>query len=134
MEVAELVRPPTPMETLTEMGFTPNEAKSFLNRIENSFSGQPSKLVRYSQQQSQLRHSWLKKLMTISWGYAFVIWLYVIAMQLRFPDSVYWPLAVWVPIRMDYLGEVAFGFSFILALAITIWNPKLRKLESRFQS
>lgn len=116
------IRQPTPLETLTSIGFTRKEANTFLNRIENSYTTQPSKIVRYRQQR------WgtfsLKKLLPVVWGYTFLVWLYVIAMQLRFPDSVYWPLSVWLPIRMDYLGEIAFVFSFILASSIAIWHTR----------
>jgi hypothetical protein len=55
----------------------------------------------------------------VIWGYWLAVWLYVIAMQLRYPNTVYWPLAVWLPIRLDYLGEAAFFISFVFAL-ITI--------------
>ena len=44
------------------------------------------------------------------------LWLYVIAFQLIYSGSVYFPLAWWLPIRMDYLGEIAFALSFIFAL------------------
>jgi hypothetical protein len=52
----------------------------------------------------------------VVWGYSVGVWLYVIAMQLRYPNSVYWPLAIWLPIRLDYLGETAFIFSFLFAM------------------
>ena len=48
--------------------------------------------------------------------YSFIVWLYVIAMQLRYTESIHWPFAQWLPIRMDYLGETAFLFSFIFAM------------------
>lgn len=59
------------------------------------------------------------------WRMAFVImsvygilcWTYVIAFQMVNPESVYWPLAVWLPwIRMDYFGETLFIASFIFAM------------------
>lgn len=112
----------TPLETLTSIGFTRDEANAFLSRIENSFTTETVKTIRYSQQ----RRNYLsyQKFLTVIWGYAFTIWVYVIAMQLRFPDSVRWPLALWLPVRMDYLGEIVFASSFILACVITIGNPK----------
>jgi hypothetical protein len=113
-----LLEQPTPVQTLVSIGFTRNEANAFLNRVENSFVTKSTKIVRYRQQ----KRSFLdyKTLLTVVWGYALMVWLYVIAMQLRFPDSVYWPLAVWLPIRIDYLGEIAFIFSFLLACGICI--------------
>ena len=112
----------TPLETLTAIGFTRNEANAFLSRIENSFTTPTVKTFRYSQQkQSSFNYS---KFLTVIWGYAFTIWVYVIAMQLRFPESVYWRLALWLPIRMDYIGEVVFVSSFILACAITLGSAK----------
>ena len=122
MKTAELVKPRTAVETLTAMGLTQQEAKGFLNRIENSFTGQTSKLIRYKQQKTHVKH---KRALMVVWAYAFIVWLYVIAMQLQYPNSVYWPFAVWIPIRMDYLGEMAFISSFILAIALTLWNTKL---------
>jgi hypothetical protein len=66
----------------------------------------------------------LRRLALLLWGYTFTVWAYVIAMQLRYPDSVYWPFATWLPIRMDYLGEVAFVFSFTLASALILTNTR----------
>ena len=58
----------------------------------------------------------LQRMSAVLCLYSFLVWLYVIAMQLRYLDSVYWDFAVWIPVRMDYLGEVAFLFSFIFAM------------------
>ena len=121
MKITKLIKPPTALETLTAMGFTEREAKGFLSQIENTFSDQTKKLVRYKQHPPRVRH---KRALIVVWGYAFIVWLYVIAMQLQYPNSVYWPLAVWVPLRMDYLGEIAFISSFILAIGLTLWNTK----------
>jgi len=52
----------------------------------------------------------LRRVDIVLWGYSFAVWLYVIAMQLRYPESPYWPFAVWIPVRLDYLGEVAFSY------------------------
>lgn len=57
------------------------------------------------------------------------VWLYVIAMQLRYPDSVYWPLAVWLPIRLDYLGEAAFVLSFVFAMVTTKISATKRRVN-----
>jgi len=50
------------------------------------------------------------------------VWLYVIAMQLRYTDAVHWPLAVWLPIRLDYLGEAAFVLSLIFAIITALFQ------------
>jgi len=43
--------------------------------------------------------------------FGFACWVYVVAFQIFCPDSVYWNLAVWIPIRLDYFGEAAFILS-----------------------
>ena len=54
------------------------------------------------------------------------VWLYVIAYQLRYNDSVYNTLAWWFPIRMDYLGEAAFVLSFLFALIVALYSAPKR--------
>jgi hypothetical protein len=51
-------------------------------------------------------------------------WTYVIVLVMVNPDSVYWPLAVWLPkwVRMDYFGEAGFFASFLFGI---LW-AKLR--------
>ena len=58
----------------------------------------------------------IRRICVVLWGYCLALWLYVIAFQLIYSGSVYFPLAWWLPIRMDYLGETAFALSFIFAL------------------
>ena len=48
--------------------------------------------------------------------YTFAMWVYVISFQIVVPESVYWPLALWLPIRMDYFGEANLVVSFIFAV------------------
>jgi hypothetical protein len=64
----------------------------------------------------------IRRICVVLWGYCLAVWLYVIAFQLRYSRSVYYPLAWWLPIRLDYLGEIAFALSFIFAL-ITATYP-----------
>ncbi len=52
----------------------------------------------------------------VLWGYSLAVWLYVVAMQLANADAVYWGLAWWLPVRLDYLGEAGFVLSFVFAL------------------
>lgn len=129
-ELKELYRP---YDTLKAIGLTKEEAKSFLARVENLAPSQnvsePKSeaeiVVKYSAQRSERRRCRSKSLLLIGWGYAVAVWLYVVAMQLVYPNSVYWSLATWLPIRMDYVGEGAFIFSFIVAGAVTMWNARL---------
>ena len=128
-ESDELYRP---YDTLTAIGFTKEEAKSFLTGIENTFDSQaiigpkskPDRVLKYRAERTALTRSRFKGLLLVVWGYAFAVWLYVVAMQLFYPKSLYWPLATWVPIRLDYFGEAAFVFSFIMATTVTMWNTK----------
>jgi hypothetical protein len=71
----------------------------------------------------------IQRLSIVLWGYCVGVWLYVIAMQLRYPNSVYWPLAVWVPIRLDYLGEAAFALSFVLAVIAASASTAKRRID-----
>lgn len=76
---------------------------------------------------ASVRFKMIQRVSLVFWGYCFTVWLYVIAMQLRYPNSVYWPLAVWLPIRLDYLGEGAFILSLISAIiAATSSTLKMR--------
>jgi hypothetical protein len=54
----------------------------------------------------------------------FLCWTYVIVLVMVNPDSVNWPLAVWLPkwVRMDYFGEAGFLASFLFGV---LW-AKLR--------
>ncbi len=129
-ELDELYRP---YDTLTSIGFTKEEAKSFLAGIENAFDGktiiapksEPDRVLKYRAERAQLTRSRFKGLLLVVWGYAFAVWLYVVSMQLFYPKSLYWPVATWLPIRLDYFGEAAFVFSFIMATGVTMWNTRL---------
>ena len=126
-ELNELYRP---YDTLKAIGFSNDEAKSFLEGIAKTAESQKiaepkaeaERVVNYAAQRSELRRSRSKGLLLVAWGYSFAIWLYVIAMQLLDPKSIYWPLATWLPIRLDYFGEAAFAFSFVMAAAATTLN------------
>jgi len=135
-ESRELYRP---YDTLKAIGFTKDEAKSFLAGVENAFDSQtiitpksePDRVLKYRAERSELRRSRLKSLLMIAWGYTFAVWLYVVAMQLFHPESLYWPLATWMPIRLDYFGEAAFICSFLMATAVTMWNTRLNLRTER---
>jgi len=71
---------------------------------------------------SQGRLATRRMAITILWAYSFAIWVYVVAFQIANPMSPYWPVALWLPIRMDYFGEIAFVLSFVFAI---VW-VKLR--------
>jgi hypothetical protein len=138
-ELDELYRP---YDTLTAIGFTKQEAKSFLAGIENAFDSktiiapksEPDRVLRYRAERIALTRSRFKGLLLVAWGYAFAVWLYVVAMQLFYPKSIYWPVATWLPIRLDYFGEAAFVFSFIMATAVTMWNTRLNLRTEQRQS
>lgn len=129
-ELDELYRP---YDTLKSIGFSTDEAKSFLAGIANAAKSQTisepkaetERVVKYTAQRSELRRLRSKTLLLVVWGYAFAVWLYVTAMQLLYPQSINWTLATWLPIRLDYVGETAFVFSFIVATAVTMWNTRL---------
>ncbi|MCD6547617.1 MAG: hypothetical protein J7K22_03635 [Nanoarchaeota archaeon] len=53
--------------------------------------------------------------------FGLLVWLYVIAMQIAHPESVNWTFVYWLPIRMDFVGEIAFVISF---LGFLIWQLK----------
>jgi hypothetical protein len=137
-ESDELYRP---YDTLKAIGFTKDEAKSFLAGVENAFDSQtiiapksePKRVLKYGAERSGLRRSHFKSLLLVVWGYAFAVWLYVVAMQLFYPKSLYWPLATWLPIRLDYFGEAAFVCSFAIATAVTMLNTGLTLRPGRRQ-
>ncbi|HKM50776.1 MAG TPA: hypothetical protein VJZ75_06330 [Candidatus Bathyarchaeia archaeon] len=116
MAATELVDRRT-LETLTTIGLTPNETQSFIGRLDSSN-------LQLGTPISIRRHSMFRRLALLLWGYSFSVWVYVVAMQIRYPDSVYWPFATWLPIRMDFLGEAAFAFSIILASALILTNTR----------
>ena len=72
-----------------------------------------SRKYRYSQGRLATR----RMAITILWAYSFAIWIYVVAFQIANPRSPYWPVAWWLPIRMDYFGEIAFMLSFVFAIS-----------------
>ena len=134
-ESDELYRP---YDTLKAIGFSTDDAKSFLGRIENEAASQikpepksePDIMVKHSTQRAERRRYRVKGLLLIVWGYAVAVWLYVIAMQLVYPGALYWAVATWLPIRLDYFGESAFFFSFIVSIAI-IWRTRLSPRTGR---
>src|SRR5208337_1280343 len=134
-ESDELYRP---YDTLKAIGFSTDDAKSFLGGIENEAASQikaepksdPDIVVKHSTQRADRRRYRVKGLLLIVWGYAFAVWLYVIAMQLVYPNSLYWPVATWMPIRLDYFGETAFVFSFIVSIAV-LWTQRLSPRTER---
>lgn len=71
----------------------------------------------------------IRNLLWLCCFYSFTIFVYVIAMQIADPASVYWPVAKWLPIRMDFFGEAGFIISFIFAAAaiLTKNNEKISK-------
>jgi hypothetical protein len=59
--------------------------------------------------------------------YGLLAWGYSVAMQLRDPGWVYEPVTWWLPIRIDYFGEIGFLISFLLAVALARRQDEKRK-------
>jgi len=91
------------------------EAYSRLKDVKTSRESLSETIMRISSDAQPRRNS-IRRVCFVLWGYSFAIWLYVIAYQLSNNGDVYDPLAWWLPIRMDYLGEAAFVLSLIFAL------------------
>jgi hypothetical protein len=81
-------------------------------------TGQLRPINELRKQQFLNRFATLRNLVAVLWVYSFAVWVYVIAFQFSNPNSVYWPLATWFPMRLDYFGELGFLASFVLAI---IW-------------
>lgn len=130
-ESDELYRP---YDTLKAIGFSKDDAKSFLGAIENEAASQikaepksePEMTVKHSTQRAERRRYRVMGFLVVVCGFAFAVWLYVIAMQFFYPASIYWPLATWLPIRLDYVGEAAFVFSLFLAIAVVVLKTRMR--------
>jgi len=49
-----------------------------------------------------------RTIIAILCAYSFALWMYVIIMEMTFPESYNWPLALWLPwLKMSYLGGMA---------------------------
>jgi hypothetical protein len=99
------------MKVLTSIGLTQEDARQFLRRLPQLQESRGMTTISRHRDFSRLQ-----RLSIVLCAWSLSVWLYVIAMQLRYPDAVYWPLAVWLPIRLDYLGEAAFILSLIFAI------------------
>jgi hypothetical protein len=127
-----------PYDTLKAIGFTKDDAKGFLAKIEESAATQlppepkkpPEIEVKFREQKRKLRRSQTRNLLLLVGIYALAVWIYVVAIQVSHPDWIYGPFATWLPIRMDYVGEGAFVSSFIIIAAITMWNTR-RSMRTR---
>ncbi len=130
-ESDELYRP---YDTLKAIGFSTDDAKSFLGGIETEAASQikpepkkePDTVVKYRTQRSERRHTRLTGTLVVVCGFAVAVWLYVVAMQLTFPNSIYFQFATWLPIRLDYVGEAAFVFALIMAIVVVMVNARRR--------
>ena len=130
-ESDELYRP---YDTLKAIGFSTDDAKSFLGGIETETAGQikpepkkePDTVVKYRTQLSERKNSRLTGTLVVVCGFSVAVWLYVIAMQFFYPASIYWPLVTWLPIRLDYVGEAAFVFALFIAISVVMVNARRR--------
>ena len=66
---------------------------------------------------SQCNRRLLAKLMWLCCFFSFAAFVYVIAFQIAYPNSVYLGVAWWFPIRLDYFGEAGFIGGFIFGVA-----------------
>jgi hypothetical protein len=129
-------------DTLKTLAHPTEDTESFLASVKNAAHSQtiiepktqPDTVVEYRAQRSELRHSTLRGFVLVAWGYGFAVWLYVVAMQLFYPNSIYGALATWLPIRMGYFGEAAFVSSFIVATALIMWKPRMSLSSGRHQA
>jgi hypothetical protein len=129
-------------DTLKAIGYTTEEAKSFLGGVENAAQSQtilepkmePDTVVECRAQRSEPKRSAFRGFLLVARGYVFVVCIYAVAMQLFYPNSIYRALATWLPIRLDYFGEAAFISSFIVATALIMWKPRLSLRSGRHQA
>lgn len=105
------------MKVLTSIGLTKEDAGQFLRRLPQLQESRGMTTI-----SKRRDFSGLQRLSIVLCAWSLSVWLYVIAMQLRYPDAVYWPLAVWLPIRLDYLGEAAFILSLIFAIITALFQ------------
>ena len=123
-----------PMEILTSMGLTGSESRRLMQRLEAERKDQALRLF-VSAKKSSTK---LRRTAVILWLYSLLVWLYVIAMQLRYPDSPHMAFAQWIPVRMDYLGEAAFFLSLILGIFVINWTTRqardIKKLQELTKS
>jgi hypothetical protein len=126
MSTVESVNEKDPYDILTSIGLTGGESRDLMKRIEAERRNQTRRLFVSTRKSS----TWLRRVVVVFWVYSLIVWVYVIAMQLRYPESPYWPLAQWLPVRLDYLGELAFFFSFIFGIfAITMTTRQARDIK-----
>ncbi|MGA2973288.1 MAG: hypothetical protein ABSE39_11805 [Candidatus Bathyarchaeia archaeon] len=107
-------------DVLRRLGFTADQSQALIKRIEDGQNARTRRVYTSLKTSSNK----LRRVSIVLWGYSFAVWVYVIAMQLRYPESPYWPFAVWIPVRLDYLGELAFFLSFIFGLFAITWTAR----------
>jgi hypothetical protein len=83
MAVGEVARDPD--EVLRSLGFTADESHALIKRVEDR-QVERTRRVYTSLKTSSNK---LRRVSIVLWGYSFAVWLYVIAMQLRYPESPY---------------------------------------------
>ena len=118
-----------PVEVLASIGLTGAERQRLMEKIEADRRDSARRLFHRASRSSLI----LRYLTMILWLYSFLVWLYVIAMQLRYNESPYWPLAWWMPVRLDYLGETSFVLSFLLGILMIRWISRQARDIKRLQ-
>ena len=107
-------------DVLRRLGFTADQSQALIKRIEDGQNARTRRVYTSLKTSSNK----LRRVSIVLWGYSVAVWVYVIAMQLRYPESPHWPFAVWIPVRLDYLGELAFFLSFIFGLFAITWTAR----------
>jgi len=57
----------------------------------------------------------LSLVLTVLAVYSLAVWLYVVALQITWPDSTHWPLCSWIPLDIGTVGEISFATSLACA-------------------
>ena len=69
----------------------------------------------------------ISRLCLVGCIYGLLMWGYVVALEVRREDWVYDILATWVPIRLDYFGEIGFVISFLCAITLALRQNKTKE-------
>ena len=73
----------------------------------------------------------VSRLCLVGCFYGLLMWGYTVAMQLRDERTIYYALAWWLPIRLDYFGEIGFVVSFLFAMVLALRHeekPRSRRV------
>jgi hypothetical protein len=69
----------------------------------------------------------LSLVLTVLAVYSFAVWLYVVALQIAWPESTRWPLCRWIPLDVGTMGEISFATSLACAALAALTHTKQAK-------